>query len=244
MRHRRTTRFLKPGAHTWIVAVVLSGCAGSVPLETPISRIETLGNTQVPFPNGDWRLLASRTVSGGGTLGGGTSNQHSVEAFYAKIEGSELMGLVYVSTSADAPSSGGYATGNGCIKPANLDYVYYNEVSGMTVNSTDCTVVRGNRVMNRPGASSTELYRAAYEKAKEFGGVPRQAVEASFAEAHNFRFLNYTAWFFPERARVPVNNVSWRSDDLAPPTRKFVDGIVDWAKRFRVAVKRGTEYRL
>ena len=73
-----------------ILAVALLGCAQKAPMDVAIGSIVTPGNTQVPLPPGDWKKLAEYKAVGGRQTGGGTTNLHSVEAWYGLIENNRI----------------------------------------------------------------------------------------------------------------------------------------------------------
>ncbi len=204
----------------------------------------TPGNTQVPLPPGDWRLLASEDSVAGTTLGGGTNNQHSVRVYYVKIENGRIAQVVYVSSSAGPPSAYGYGTGGDCLRSPPSDFVYFADPRGGSINAIDCVKVTGNRYFNPPGRASSDLYRQMYENAKAYGGLPRFSVQVEIAEAQSLRYQDYYLYSFPNQAAAAVRPADWRVDDMAPANRQFVDGVIGWAKQFREAVRLGTEYQL
>ena len=64
----------------------------------------------------------------------------------------------------------------------------------------------------------------------------------SFCDSLSNRYLNYYAYFFPERDAV--NGSRWQVGDLGPAEQAYVNDIVSWAKTFRPAVHNGTQNEL
>lgn len=223
--------------------LLLAGCTGGR-ADFALGPIEEPGNTQVPLPPGDWKELASNETSSGNVLGGGINNDHSRTAYYARIEGGHIVQLVYVRTSAGAPSPYGYGTGLSCLNIAPNDYVYYADPRSGSPNAIDCVKVTGNRAFRAPTAQSTEVYRQAWKSAEAYGGLPRYSVQVEIAQAHSNRFQDYYAYYFPDQSPTETRAADWTTTGLTPAHRTFTDGIVAWAKDFREAVRLGTEYRL
>ena len=224
--------------------VSVAGCATDRRSEFAIGEIMTPGNTQVPLPPGEWKVLASEYIRSGTVMGGGINNDNSVRTYYAKIESGRIAQVAFVRSSAGTPNYYGYVTGADCVRTAPSDFIYFADVRSASPNAIDCVKVTGNRFYNAPGRTSNDLYRQAYESAKAYGGLPRYAVQVEIAQAHSQRFQDYFLSFFPDQSATMTRSADWRVDDMKPPNRQFIDGVVGWAKGFRDAVRLGTEYRL
>ena len=223
--------------------VVLSGCAER-PENVAIGEIMTPGNTQVPLPPGEWKLLATENIRAGNLLGGGINNDTSVRTYYAKIENGRIVQTIYVNTSSGALSSHGYVTGADCVRTAPSDFIYFADTRSAAPNAIDCVKVTGDRVFNPPSRTSSDIYRQAYDSAKAYGGLPRYGVRVEIAQAHGQRFEDYYITFFPDQSAAQTRSSDWRVDDMTPAHRDFANGVIEWAKTFRDVVRLGTDYRL
>ena len=227
-----------------MLILVMTGCSADRRGSPSIGQVMTPGNTEVPLPPGDWKVLASEEVAAGTNLGGGTNNQHSVKVYYGKIENGRIVQVVYVSSSAGVPSAYGYGTGRNCLAAVPSDFVYFADPRNGSINAIDCVKVTGNRVFNPPGRTSSDIYRQAYENAKAYGGLPRFSVQVEIAEAQSLRYQDYYIYFFPNQSAAATRSADWRIDTMPPANRQFVDGVIGWAKDFRDAVRLGTQYLL
>ena len=224
----------------WTVALALStaraGCAQPARVDAAIGSIMTLGNTQVPLPPGDWRQIATQRNSGGKYAHGGINNNNSVNVSYALVENGKLKSLILIHTSAGVPAS--YISVQLCVQDSARNRTYLRDVDGGRTNDTDCVkVVKWN--LDSPDERSTPLYEATYPAAAELGGVPRSALMVIFGDSLSYRFLSYQIFFFPERDGVQGDH--WRVGEEGPVEKAYVDDIVGWAKKFRPAVRNGTQ---
>ena len=128
--------------------LLIAGCANRA--EFALGPIEQPGNTQIPLPPGEWKQLASTETATTRVMGGGIDNGHQVSAYYARIEDGHIAQLVFVRTSAGAPSAYGYGTGLNCLAATPSDYVYFVDDRGGTPNAIDCLKVTGNRAVRPP----------------------------------------------------------------------------------------------
>jgi len=222
-----------------VLAAALSGCARTVPMDVAIGSVVTPGNTQVPLPPGNWQKLAEqREFSGPVSGGGGTNNLHHVEAWYGLTENNSIKSLIYVYTSSDAAAPSGYVPNSFCMQTSSSNDIYLHEIDGIGLNYSDCVKVHRIR-FTPPVESSTPIYKDFYPILDHNGGVPRNCIQAVFSDSLGFRYLNYHIYFFPERDGIKGN--SWNADDEGPAEKAYVHDIVSWAKKFRPAVRNGTQ---
>lgn len=179
-----------------VLAAALSGCARTAHMDTTVGSVVTPGNTQVPLPPGNWKKLAEQGEVGGPETGGGTNNLHHVEAWYGLTENNSIKSLIYVYTSSDAAAPSVYVPNSFCMQTSSSNDIYLHEIDGIGLNYSDCVKVHRIR-FTPPVESSTPIYKDFYPILDHNGGVPRNCIQAVFADSLGFRYLNYHIYFFP-----------------------------------------------
>jgi len=223
----------------FLFATTLSGCVQPAKVDLAIGSVVTPGNTQVPLPVGNWQKLAEQKTLGGRFDAGGTNNSHYVESWYGLVESGRLKSIVYVNTDVDAGLPTGYVPNSACLRNDLPRTTYLHEVNGTTTNNSDCLKVEYSRSFNPPNNGSSAGYRAFYQAATPLGGVSRRSIKVSFCESLGSHYLNYYAYFFPELDGIQGNQ--WDVGNEGPAEKAYVQDVVSWAKRFRPAVRNGSQ---
>jgi hypothetical protein len=228
------------------VGIALGGCVthgGKLASpDTPIGSVVTPGRTQVPLPPGEWKEIARYDPIMGVstdpyTLGSIRTSQ--VQVAYAEIVEGRIRNLLRVSTNTDASST--WLINERCLgahrPPESL---YFKSVESQSVSDTDCLKVF--KVTFGQPSDSSSFYGQYYKAAKQYGGIPRDGVEAWFHVIGSMNFMNYELVTFPERNHVTGN--AWDSDAEGVQEKKFTDGLIKWATGFRQHVVDGTNMEL
>ncbi len=221
-----------------MLALALLGCAQKAPMDVAIGSVLTPGNTQVPMPPGDWKKLAEYKSTGGRQGGGGTTNLHSVEVWYGLIENNHIKSIISIYSSADSTSPYGYDPNSFCVPKSNTDNIYLHDVDGISANYSDCIKVHKSN-FGPPSDSASPGYKEAYPAIIHMGGVPRNSVRVVFSNSLAYRYVNLHVYFFPERDGIEGN--SWDAGAEGSAEKAYVRDIVSWAKKFRPAVRNGTQ---
>jgi hypothetical protein len=225
---------------------VLAGCnqtSGTyrLPDQAPIAgvgRIERLSRTQVPFPPGEWILLARQDsyTRFGGSI---NPNQKAEDRTYGRVEGGRLVALFGFWTNTTTPNSG-YVPEGGCTQgQVGTQKVYTSDLHG-NVNSFDCVIV-WPMTYSKPNNKSSDYYTEFYDAAQKYN-LPTRGIAARVEAGYSLNDLTVTLTRFPERDGIADGN--WTLGQEGPRERAYIQELLAWAQGFRPAVVRGTKGQL
>ena len=205
---------------------------------TTIEHVASIGNKQLPLPEGKWELVLSEADRRGSVQSG--------SAFLVRKANGRLVGYLLVRTNLESESGRGWNRPRWCDRSGvhhNGSDSYYNK------EDADCWILI-HRVH-----TNTVLRVGFYNRIKDYlrqHGATSTLIGNLYRRNDSYDYMLVSLFmdpvafgFAPERGKRSVES-KWHVNAVGEgtPRRRFVDAVKAYGERYREAVRKGFRKRL
>lgn len=169
-----------------------------LPIGSVVKGTATLGDRQIPLPDGEWRLIAKQVTRSGVEI---------ARAYLVQLEGNTLKAAIQAAASLSASAGGWMRRRDICDR---ADTHFSDSDRNYNVSNTECWTLNhmGLTMSGSPAQVHVDFYRYTDDKKR-----PRTALVNGYYIVKGFHFLEVQYGYNPElEGFEPTPNSDWRGN--------------------------------